>query len=161
MTTNEFIIHGTLYKNLLKILKDGYIDNNPDKKNLDYISNPKQIFTQLIYKNIPKPKLYFINNYYDKEEKQWKSNETAFIKIPNYDYLDFKSSNYSNLYNLGTHNGKHKNSFTSLESAISNSIKLSNIIYKKKEKIRRCFDVRDFIIVLLAIIILIILWKLK
>jgi hypothetical protein len=115
---------------------------------------------RLIYKNIPKPKLYFINNYYDTEKKQWKSNETAFIKIPNYDYLDFKSPNYSNLYNLGTHNGKHKNSFTSLESAISNSIKLSNIIYNKQEKIRRCFDVRDFTIVILAIIILIILWKL-
>ena len=116
---------------------------------------------RLIYKNIPKPKLYFINNYYDKELKKWKSNETAFIKTPNYNYIDYKSYKYTNIYNLGTHNGKHKNSFTSLESAISNSIKLSNIIYKTKEKIRRCFDFRDFIIILLAIIIIIILWKLK
>lgn len=112
---------------------------------------------RLIYKNISKPTLYFINNYYDEKEKKWKSNETAYLKIPNYNYLDFKSKIYSNLYNLGTHNGKHKNSFTSLESAISNSIKLSNIIYNKKEKIRRCFDVRDFLIVLLSIIIILIL----
>ncbi len=113
---------------------------------------------RLIYKNIPKPTLYFINNYYDEKEKKWKSNETAYLKVPNYNYLDFKSKIYSNLYNLGTHNGKHKNSFTSLESAISNSIKLSNIIFNKKEKIRRCFDVRDFLIVLLSIIIVILLF---
>jgi hypothetical protein len=113
---------------------------------------------RLVYKNITKPTLYFINNYYDEKEKKWKSNETAYLKVPNYNYLDFKSKIYNNLYNLGTHNGKHKNSFTSLESAISNSIKLSNIIFNKKEKIRRCFDVRDFLIVLLSIIILILLF---
>jgi len=127
-------------------------------------SNEKELIDEtleqlrLIYKNIPKPILYFINNYYDNKEKKWKSNETAYLKIPNYNYLDFKSKNYSNLYNLGTHNGKHKNSFTSLESAISNSIKLSNIIFKKNEKIRRCFDLRDFIIILISFIIIILLF---
>jgi len=108
---------------------------------------------RLIYKNISRPQLYFINNYYDNKEKKWKSRETAYLKIPNYEYLDFKSPIYNNLYNLGTHNGKHKNSFTSLESAISNSIELSNIIFKTNEKNKRCFDLRDFIIIVLIIII--------
>jgi hypothetical protein len=120
-----------------------------------------EVYEQLkiIYPNIPRPTLYFINNYYDTNDKKWKSNETAFIKVPNYNYLDFNSKIYKNLYNLGTHNGKHKNSFTSLESAISNSIKLSNIIFNKKEKIRRSFDIRDFLIVLLSIIIVLLIIK--
>lgn len=112
---------------------------------------------RIIYKNIDEPSLYFINNYYDIKEKKWKSNEKAFIKVPNNDYIPFESPIYKNLYTLGTHNGKHKNSFTSVESAISNSLKLSNIIYKKKTKIRRCFDLRDLTIVILSIIILLLI----
>ena len=119
----------------------------------------KEIFRQLsfIYKNIPEPTLYFINNIYDNIENKWKSNEKAYIKVPNYDYIKFQSPKYNNLYTLGTHNGKHKNSFTSLESAISNSIKLANIIYNKKNRIRRCFDLRDLIIVILSLIILLLI----
>jgi len=117
------------------------------------------VYEQLrtVYKNISKPTLYFINNTYDKKQKKWISNEKSYIKIPNVDYIDYTSKNYKNLYNLGTHNGKHKNSFTSLESAISNSIKLTNIIYNKKLKIKRCFDIRDLIVVILSIIILLLL----
>ena len=114
---------------------------------------------RLIYKNIPKPTLAFVNN--EKRGDKWESNETAFIKVPNYDYLDFSSKKYRNIYCLGTHNGKQKNSFTSLESAISNSIKLANIIFNKKDKIKRCFDIRDLIIVIISTIILILLIKWK
>jgi hypothetical protein len=119
------------------------------------------VFEQLrtVYKNIPKPTIYFINNYYDNNLKKWVSKEQAFIKVPNIDYINYKSDKFRNLYNLGTHNGKHKNSFTSVESAISNSIKLSNIIFNKKNKIRRCFDLRDLTIVIIAIIILLLLIK--
>jgi hypothetical protein len=111
-----------------------------------------------IFKNIPQPTLYFIHNYYDKDLKKWISNNTAFIKVPEIDYIDFKSKKFKNLYNLGTHNGKHKNSITSLESAISNSIKLSNIIFEKKTRIKRCFDLRDLTIIIIAIIILLLLF---
>jgi hypothetical protein len=95
----------------------------------------ESVYHQLLtkFKNIPKPTLYFLHNYYDKDLKKWVSKNSAFIKVPEIDYIDFKSKKYKNLYNLGTHNGKHKNSFTSLESAISNSIKLSNIIFEKKK----------------------------
>jgi len=112
---------------------------------------------RIIYKNIEEPTLYFINNYYDIKEKKWKSNEKSYIKIPNYEYISFESPKYKNIYTLGTHNGKHKNSFTSVESAISNSIKLVNIIYNKKYRINRCFDLRDLIIVILSIIILLLI----
>jgi hypothetical protein len=97
----------------------------------------ESVYNQLLtkFKNISPPTLYFIHNYYDNKLKKWMSNNTAFIKVPEIDYIDFKSKKFKNLYNLGTHNGKNKISFTCLESAISNSIKLSNIIFEKKTRI--------------------------
>ena len=56
MPTSEYIIHGTQIKNLIKILKDGYINNDPDKKDMFMLKDwgkIMQIFTQLIYKDIP------------------------------------------------------------------------------------------------------------
>lgn len=54
----EYIIHGTLDKNLLHILQDGFIDNNPPFKNIAMLSDnhPAQIFTQLMYYDIPNQK---------------------------------------------------------------------------------------------------------
>jgi hypothetical protein len=54
MPNLEYIIHGTSDENLIKILKKGYIDNNPPKKHIMMLNDnpPKQIFTQLIYKDI-------------------------------------------------------------------------------------------------------------
>jgi hypothetical protein len=60
MPNSEYIIHGTSDVNLIKILKAGYIDNNPSKKDLlmlrEWDVKTKQIFTQLIYKDIPNEK---------------------------------------------------------------------------------------------------------
>jgi len=140
-------------------VKGRYINKTANECNEDELINEVYEQLRLIYKNIPKPTLYFINN--QKKGNEWVSNETAFVKVPNYDYLDFKSNKLRNIYSLGTHNGKQKNSFTSLESAISNSIKLANIIFDKKDKIKRCFDIRDLIIVIISIILLLLLirWK--
>jgi len=55
----EYIIHGTQIKNLIKILKDGYINNDPDKKDIGMLKDwikTKQIFTQLVYYDIPQQK---------------------------------------------------------------------------------------------------------
>jgi len=59
MSSSEYIIHGTNTTNLINILNDGYIDNTPPKKNIMMLNDkpPKQIFTQLIYKNIPNEKI--------------------------------------------------------------------------------------------------------
>lgn len=48
----EFIIHGTTSTNLMKIIKDGYIDNTPNKHLAAYDNHPKQIFTNLMFKGI-------------------------------------------------------------------------------------------------------------
>lgn len=142
---------------ILTDVKNTYLNKTANECNKDELM--MSVYEQLrtVYKNIPKPTLYFINNYYDTKIQKWVSKEQSFIKVPNTNYISFKSNTFRNLYNLGTHNGKHKNSFTSVESAISNSIKLSNIIYNTKIKIRRCFDMRDLFVVIISIIILLLL----
>ena len=51
----EYIIHGTQIENLIHILQDGYITNNPKKKDIAMLKDKPshQIFTQLVYKDIP------------------------------------------------------------------------------------------------------------
>ena len=51
----EYIIHGTKVENLIKIIQDGYINNKPLKKDIIILQNKpsNQIFTQLVYKDIP------------------------------------------------------------------------------------------------------------
>ena len=54
----EYIVHGTQPENLIHILQDGYIDTKPHKKYMTMLKDkpPNQIFTQLVYKDIPNQK---------------------------------------------------------------------------------------------------------
>jgi hypothetical protein len=106
-----------------------------------------------IYKNLPVPTLSFINNYY--KNGRWESNESAFIKIPNYGYLNNKISD--NIYTLGTHNGNGKVHFTSMESAVTNAISLINQLYNKKHYIKRPYTIKDIIIIFLFFIIILLI----
>ena len=51
----EYLIHGTQYDNLIRILKKNAIQAKPPKKYIIMLVNKpsNQIFTQLIYKDIP------------------------------------------------------------------------------------------------------------
>lgn len=60
---------------------------------------------------------------------KWVSYDTAFIATAGYTSLPFKNEYINNMYNVGTHNGKSLYKFTSLESAVSNAVFLSKIIY--------------------------------
>lgn len=107
-----------------------------------------------VYKNLPLPTLAFINNYYD--NGTWKSNEKAFLKTPNYNYI--RNNKLSdNIYILGTHTGNSKVHFTSMESAITNSIELVNKIYNTNYAIKRPYTIKDIIIIFLIVIIIIII----
>jgi len=56
----EYIIHGTSYLNIESILKDGFISINNKKKKVEQkMINEEinQIFTQLVYRNIPNEKI--------------------------------------------------------------------------------------------------------
>jgi len=53
---NEYIIHGTTVKNLEDILDSKYIEANTNNKNkgmLDPSQSVNQIFTQILYRNLP------------------------------------------------------------------------------------------------------------
>jgi protoporphyrinogen oxidase len=107
-----------------------------------------------IYKTLPIPTLAFINNYY--QNGAWESNETAFIKTPNNNYLR-NNKLTDNIYLLGTHTGNSNVHFTSMESAVSNAIELINKIYNKDYKIKRPYTIKDVLIIFLSIIIIIII----
>ena len=53
--SEEYLLHGTQYENLIRILEKNTIQAKPPKKNITMLVNKpsNQIFTQLIYKNIP------------------------------------------------------------------------------------------------------------
>jgi hypothetical protein len=107
-----------------------------------------------VYKNLPTPTLAFINNYY--KDGEWKSNETAFIKTPNNNYL--RNNKISdNIYILGTHTGNSKVHFTSMESAITNAIELVNKIYNTNYTIKRPYTIKDVIIIFIILLIIIII----
>lgn len=125
-----------------------------------------EVYNQLkdSFPNLPKPSIALItpNNFYDNEEKEWESKDTAFIAAYNTPYIHFQSKIIDNLYTLGTQNGKSHYSFTSLESAVSNSMYLSGLLYpelKEKYKIIKLTTVRDvlYYIIIFIIILLIIL----
>lgn len=124
----------------------------------------KEVFLQLkeAYPNLPNPNIAIINpnNYYDNNE--WETKDTAFFASFQTKYIPFQSKTIKNLYNLGTHNGKSKYKFTSLESAVSNAIYLACLLYpnlKKKYSIKSTINVRDIsLLILLLLTILIILF---
>jgi hypothetical protein len=118
-----------------------------------------EVYRQLkeIYKNLPYPTLTFINNKY--QDGKWKSDETAFIKVPNYNYLNF--SNNKNIYTLGTHNGQATVHFTVLESAVTNAISLINLIYKKDYKIKKPYNLKELILIIIILIMILFLFMIK
>jgi NAD(P)-binding Rossmann-like domain len=67
------------------------------------------------------PTIYFADN-------KWRNKDTAFVITPNAQYIKSKSSVYTNLYTIGTHNGNSLYNFTSLESAVSNAFKFIHTI---------------------------------
>lgn len=125
----------------------------------------KEVFEQLkkvYFKNLPEPTAGIMtpNNYYDVNEKKWKSKDTAYVPTYKTGNISFKSYLYDNLYNLGTHNGYSKYNFTTLESAVTNAIKLSHILYPKlklKYQIKRVTTLKEYILFVLLFISIIII----
>ena len=102
MPNSEYIIHGTSDENIIKILKAGYINNNPSKKDLLMLNEmdikTKQIFTQLIYKDIhnekyqkPRTKAAFVEWIKDKKNKN--KGKTQEVKIDVFNKNALKKNN--------------------------------------------------------------------
>lgn len=120
----------------------------------------KEIFLQLkeAFGDIPAPTKVLMSPGVEYENNQWISEDTAFIMTSNKGYLPFENKLITNMYNVGTHNGKSLYKFTSLEAAVSNSVILSKELYNelnssKYIKLSKTTSVSDvFTLVVLVLI---------
>jgi len=123
-----------------------------------------EIYLQLkeSFHNLPLPTISIISPgvTYDNLNNKWISHDTAFITSSLQPYLPFENNIITNLYNLGTHNGKSLYKFTSLESAISNSVYLCKKLYPEFNyiTIKKSFSLTDIINLLLFVIIIYIIY---
>jgi len=132
-----------------------------------------EVYRQLknsIYHDLPNKEHYnaFINpnNYY--KNGKWNCKDEAYFNTIGTKYLKNHSDTIINIYNAGTHNGNSFIEYTLMESAVSNGMVLSTILYpelKDKYKLKTFLTMKDYIFYLLFIIIIIIilyiLYKLK
>jgi hypothetical protein len=93
-----------------------------------------EIFLQLkqaFGPDLPEPTVTIISPgvKYDEINEKWVSIDTAFITSSLQRYLPFHDEILTNMYNLGTHNGKSLYKFTSMESAVTNAVYLSSVLY--------------------------------
>jgi hypothetical protein len=96
----------------------------------DEIVNEVYLELKQIYgANFEYPKIAILSPGVKHVNGKWVSYDTAFISSAMHTNLPFKNAFINNMYNVGTHNGKSLYKFTSLESAVSNSVYLSKIIY--------------------------------
>jgi hypothetical protein len=102
------------------------------------------------------------NQYY--HEKEWKSHDEAYFNTVGTQFLPFQSDVISNLYNVGTQNGKSYVDYTTMESAVSNAMVLSYNLYPQLREyywLRKSLKLRDIIIyILIVLLILIIIYYL-
>lgn len=123
----------------------------------------QEVFNQLreSFPNIPSATHSLLSPGVVKNKDKWISKDTAFIASSNEINIPFKSSTITNIYNLGTHNGYQRYHFTSLESAVTNALELSHVLYpelKDKYKISRAISVKDVIFLSTVIILIIIVF---
>lgn len=114
----------------------------------------REIFSQLQESlMLPEPDLVILSpgNYHD--GKRWISKDTSFIASANFSYLPFEIED--GVFNLGTHNGKHKYLFTSLESAVSNSVALAHKLGHNHFQIESGWTLAHAIRILVLLLILI------
>lgn len=122
----------------------------------------EEVYQQLldVYPNLPKPTVSLLSPGVKYINNKWNSIDTAFVTSAGYDYIYPQSESINNMYTLGTHNGYHNYPFTSIEAAVTNSIKLSHILYPELKDI---YNIKDGITIrdaLFYIVILIIITKL-
>lgn len=135
----------------------------PDQCSKDELIDEILYQLKLSFPDLPKPSASLMSPgvKYDQSISKWKSYDTAFIASSTFNNIPFNSNNITNLYNLGTHNGHSLYKFTSLESAVTNSIKLSHVLFPElqdKYPIYSVFTVRDFVFLFILLIIILFIY---
>ena len=111
--------------------------------------------------DIPHPDKIIMNKAVKKSSAGWETDDTAYIKTVNSFNFPFIGK-IDNLYSLGCHNETSNYAFTSIESAVVNSINLCTILDKRVKNIIRVkklytFNKMLFQIISIAVIIIILI----
>lgn len=143
-------------------VQSSFINKTADQCNQNELIN--EIFNQLLesFPDIPLPTISILSPGVYNNGTKWISNDTAYISTSKNITLPFKSDIYKNLYNVGTHNGKSRYKFTSLEAAVTNAVELSYILHPELKdiyKIQSGYTVTNVIRILLILLILFIIYK--
>lgn len=122
----------------------------------------EQVFEQLkqSFPTLENPTKAILSPANTKINNKWHSIDDAYMMTTDSgsnNYIPIKSS-FNNLYSIGTHSGKHIYSFTSMESAVTNGIYLSNLLTGKKFPIKSPFTIRH-VFLLIVIIIVFQIWN--
>ena len=139
---------------------------NKTANQCDEFELKKEVFRQLriSFPELLEPSYIIINPNVTKINNKWIEPDTAFIQTYDNKPLSAFSNVTKNLYQIGTQNGNSKYSFTTMESAVVNSIVFSNKIepetlkiIKKTDSIElndiiRCFILFFIIVILIKIV---------
>lgn len=111
---------------------------------------------------IPMYKRAYINPNVTKLDGKWIDKDTAFMNTYNNPlrHFPFQSKRFPNLFNVGTHNNVVHYHYTSLETAVTNALLLTNQLTSKREnkiKIRSSTKLSDVLLYIIVFIILILL----
>jgi len=130
----------------------------------------KELFTE-VHRQIKKslfadlPDDYYAvlnpNNYYNVHKNKWENIDGAYFNTIGTNVIDFDSKTVLNVYNVGTHNGNSFINYTTMESAVSNSLVLACTIYPILENryyLRKFLKGKDIIMLLFVIIVIIIIF---
>jgi len=119
--------------------KSSVTNKTADESTMDEINN--EVLRQLreSYPDLENPDRMITSPqvYYNDEQKKWINIDTAYVTTINYANLPFQSEQFSNLYNCGAQNGKSNYHFTSLETAVVNSLNLFYELINKPTYIRQ------------------------
>jgi protoporphyrinogen oxidase len=118
------------------------------------------------FPNLPTPTVSILSPELSWSNGKWESRDTAFVASSNQPNLDFNATFTDaddkkllrNLFTLGTHNGRSIYKFTSMESAVTNAVVLSHILYpelKRRFKIGYTFTTKSMILVFILLLFII------
>jgi hypothetical protein len=126
--------------------------------NLDLDQLLTEAFKQLklTYPELPKPDKSILYPGISKKNGVWISKENAYMRSVDASKgypIKFRSK-FKNLYSVGSHNGKTKYDFTSMESAVTNGMVLCNELIDDRYDIKSQIDVSFIIKIIMLIVIL-------
>jgi hypothetical protein len=113
-------------------------------------SDINEIYTEVLrqlrlsYPDLPNPDYTLVSPQVYKNNDKWINIDTAYVTTSENQYLPFNSKQFKNLYNCGVHNGKSKYYFTALESSVSNSLYLYDMLEPNSRIKRRKKTYKQF-----------------